>query len=206
VRADCGFSDENRGGKRYAASWDEISCPWYVPLALSHPSETANTGVITFRCRQRRCRDPSDDRTTNDVRQDYSYMVRLLSQPTHDQLIFSTVPIVRITTFFFFLTAWYHRQYDIHPDFPLGPPQLMMAYTADEHVDQELLGARDAYVLLALLSTPHFPTGTSSESPFFVSCFTVSQEQTPLRSGNTVNLTSRPKRSLKCHWKVQMDG
>ncbi|KAJ9113671.1 hypothetical protein QFC22_005980 [Naganishia vaughanmartiniae] len=35
-------------------------------------------------------------------------------------------------------------QYDIHPDFPLGPPQLMMAYTADEHVDQELLGARDA--------------------------------------------------------------
>ncbi|KAJ9095397.1 hypothetical protein QFC20_006679 [Naganishia adeliensis] len=35
-------------------------------------------------------------------------------------------------------------QYDIHPDFPLGPPQLMMAYTADSQIDQGLLAARDA--------------------------------------------------------------
>ncbi|KAJ9105560.1 hypothetical protein QFC19_003542 [Naganishia cerealis] len=37
-----------------------------------------------------------------------------------------------------------YLSYDIHPDFPLGPPQLMMAYTADEHVDQGLLAQRDA--------------------------------------------------------------
>ncbi|GHJ88043.1 hypothetical protein NliqN6_4445 [Naganishia liquefaciens] len=35
-------------------------------------------------------------------------------------------------------------QYDIHPDFPMGPPQLMMAYTADDHVDEALLASRDA--------------------------------------------------------------
>ena len=35
------------------------------------------------------------------------------------------------------------RQYDLHSDLPLGPPQLMMAYTADEQVDKNLLQERD---------------------------------------------------------------
>ncbi|KAK8847344.1 hypothetical protein IAR55_005201 [Kwoniella newhampshirensis] len=34
-------------------------------------------------------------------------------------------------------------QYDVHPDLPLGPPQIMMAYTADEQVDKDLLQKRD---------------------------------------------------------------
>lgn len=35
------------------------------------------------------------------------------------------------------------RQHDKHSDFPLGPPQLMMAYTAEEQVDNALLRERD---------------------------------------------------------------
>ncbi|OCF37409.1 hypothetical protein I316_00530 [Kwoniella heveanensis BCC8398] len=34
-------------------------------------------------------------------------------------------------------------QYDIHPDLPLGPPQVMMAYTEDSQVDKALLTERD---------------------------------------------------------------
>ncbi|WVR04588.1 hypothetical protein IAU60_001596 [Kwoniella sp. DSM 27419] len=34
-------------------------------------------------------------------------------------------------------------QYDIHPDFPLGPPQSMMAYTGDSQLDTALLAERD---------------------------------------------------------------
>ncbi|OWT41695.1 hypothetical protein C362_00056 [Cryptococcus neoformans Bt1] len=34
-------------------------------------------------------------------------------------------------------------QFDVHPDLPLGPPQLMMAYTDDTQVDRQLLKERD---------------------------------------------------------------
>lgn len=34
-------------------------------------------------------------------------------------------------------------QFDLHPDLPLGPPQLMMAYTDDSQVDRQLLKERD---------------------------------------------------------------
>jgi hypothetical protein len=58
--------------------------------------------------------------------------------------------MVRPSPFLSYFCFWYQvlmlrgRQYDIHPDFPLGPPQLMMAYTADSQIDQGLLAARDA--------------------------------------------------------------
>lgn len=35
-------------------------------------------------------------------------------------------------------------QPDISPDLPLGPPQLMMAYTHDAHIDEARLNERDA--------------------------------------------------------------
>jgi len=35
-------------------------------------------------------------------------------------------------------------QFDIHPDLPLGPPQMMMSFTKDEQIDQKVLGERDA--------------------------------------------------------------
>lgn len=34
-------------------------------------------------------------------------------------------------------------QFDVHPDLPLGPPQLMMAYTDDSQVDRQALKERD---------------------------------------------------------------
>nr|XP_031857939.1 uncharacterized protein CI109_006651 [Kwoniella shandongensis]KAA5525011.1 hypothetical protein CI109_006651 [Kwoniella shandongensis] len=34
-------------------------------------------------------------------------------------------------------------QYDVHPDLPLGPPQIMMAYTEDSQVDKASLKKRD---------------------------------------------------------------
>lgn len=41
------------------------------------------------------------------------------------------------------------RQYDIHPHIPLGPPQIMLAYTGDGQVDQGLLAERDRRVVTA---------------------------------------------------------
>ncbi|XAO23649.1 hypothetical protein I312_102429 [Cryptococcus bacillisporus CA1280] len=34
-------------------------------------------------------------------------------------------------------------QFDVHPDLPLGPPQLMMAYTDDSQLDRQALKERD---------------------------------------------------------------
>jgi len=34
-------------------------------------------------------------------------------------------------------------QFDIHPDFPLGPPNLMMAYTRDSQLPPNLVKDRD---------------------------------------------------------------
>ena len=36
-----------------------------------------------------------------------------------------------------------NRQYDLNSDLPLGPPQLMMAYTAADQVNKSLLQQRD---------------------------------------------------------------
>lgn len=35
------------------------------------------------------------------------------------------------------------REFDKHPDFPIGPPHSMMSYTADGQVDQDALDERD---------------------------------------------------------------
>jgi hypothetical protein len=34
-------------------------------------------------------------------------------------------------------------QYDKYPDFPIGPPQLMMSYTNDGQVPQQMVKERD---------------------------------------------------------------
>lgn len=40
-----------------------------------------------------------------------------------------------------FLQTW---QYDIHPDLPLGPPQLMMSYTDPSQLPEKFVTERDA--------------------------------------------------------------
>ena len=34
-------------------------------------------------------------------------------------------------------------EYDTSPDFPMGPPKLMMSYVNDEQVPQDLVNERD---------------------------------------------------------------
>lgn len=114
--------------------------PYLCPVSRTVPVLRADMPYPRSR-RSGHRRNPRNDRTPNDIRQDDPHMVRSL--PFLCPYSLRELLMLR------------GRQYDIHPDFPLGPPQLMMAYTADSQIDQGLLAARDAYVPFLFLFPTH---------------------------------------------------